>query len=320
MRETRIVAVLAPDGVVGVELAGACQVFAAASDPVSGEPLYDVRVCGSAAGTTVRAHGLDVFRAQTPYRFEDALEADTVIVPAAQVPAPEVLATVREAHRRGIRIASICTGAFVLAEAGLLDGRPAATHWAHAAELARRFPAVDVRTEDLYVDDGDLLTSAGVTAGLDLCLHLVRKDHGSAVAADVARRLVMAPHRDGGQAQYLTAPAIGSEGSLEPVMRWMHEHLTEPLTLTDIATHAAMSTRTLSRQFRAQTGSTPLQWLIRLRVHRAQELLETTDLTVDQIATASGFGSPVLLRQHFTKTLATTPTAYRRTFTRAAAG
>jgi transcriptional regulator GlxA family with amidase domain len=186
--------------------------------------------------------------------------------------------------------------------------------------LARRFPAVDVRTEHLYVDDGDLLTSAGVTAGLDLCLHLVRKDHGSAVAANVARRLVMAPHRDGGQAQYLTAPVIDSEGSLEPVMRWMHEHLTEPLTLTHIATHAAMSTRTLSRQFRAQTGSTPLQWLIRLRVHRAQDLLETTVLTVDQIATATGFGSPVLLRQHFTKTLATTPTAYRRTFARTAAG
>ncbi|MEU0089704.1 helix-turn-helix domain-containing protein [Kribbella sp. NPDC006257] len=312
----RIVGVLAGDGVVGVELAGACQVFAAAFDPVSGESLYDVRVCGSAAGTTVRAHGVDVFRAQAPYRFEDALEADTVIVPAAHVVSPEVLATVREAHRRGIRIASICTGAFVLAEAGLLDGRPAATHWAHAAELARRFPAVDVRTELLYVDDGDLLTSAGVTAGLDLCLHLVRKDHGSAVATNVARRLVMAPHRDGGQAQYLTAPVVDTEGSLEPVMRWMHEHLTEPLTLTGIATRAAMSTRTLNRQFRAQTGGTPLQWLIRLRVHRAQELLETTDLTIGQIATASGFGSPVLLRQHFTKTLATTPTAYRRTFAR----
>lgn len=257
---------------------------------------------------------MEIFRAQMPYRFEDALEAHTLVVPAAHAPDPEVVATVREAHRRGIRIASICTGAFVLAEAGLLDGRSAATHWVHAAELARRFPAVDVRTEVLYLDEGDLLTSAGVTAGLDLCLHLVRKDFGSAVAANVARRLVMAPHRDGGQAQYLTAPAVVNEGSLEPVMRWMHEHLTEPLTLASIAEHAAMSTRTLSRQFRAQTGSTPLQWLIRLRVHRAQELLETTDLAIDQIATACGFGSPVLLRQHFAKTLTTTPTAYRRTF------
>jgi transcriptional regulator GlxA family with amidase domain len=311
----RMVAVLAPDGAVGVELAGACQVFAAAYDSVSGEPLYDVRVCGSEAGTTIRAHGLEIFRAQAPYRFEDALEAHTLIVPAGHTTSPEVLATVSEAHRRGIRIASICTGAFVLAEAGLLDGRSAATHWAHAAELASRFPAVDVRTEVLYLDDGDLLTSAGVTAGLDLCLHLVRKDFGSAVATNVARRLVMAPHRDGGQAQYLTAPVVDNAGSLEPVMRWMHEHLAEPLTLTAIAEHATMSTRTLSRQFRAQTGSTPLQWLIRLRVHRAQELLETTGLTIDQIATTCGFGSPVLLRQHFAKTLATTPTTYRRTFT-----
>lgn len=310
----RIVAVLAVEGAVGLELAGACQVFAAAHDPVSGEPLYDVRVCGSPGGTTVRAHRLEIFRAQAPYRFEDALEADTMIVPASYTPSAEVLKVVREAHRRGVRIAAICTGAFTLAAAGLLDGRPAATHWAHAEELARRYPAVEVATDVLYLDDGDLLTSAGVTAGLDLCLHLVRQDHGSAVAANVARRLVMAPHRDGGQAQFLTAPAIAGEGSLEPVMRWMHEHLTEPLTLASIAGRASMSTRTLSRQFRAQTGSTPLQWLIRLRISRAQQLLETTALTIDQVATASGFGSPLLLRQHFTKALATTPTAYRRTF------
>jgi transcriptional regulator GlxA family with amidase domain len=262
----------------------------------------------------VRAHRLEIFRAQAPYGFEDALEADTLIVPASYEASGEVVDLVREAHRRGVRIASVCTGAFTLAAAGLLDGRPAATHWAHAEELTRRYPLVEVATDVLYLDDGDLLTSAGVTAGLDLCLHLVRRDYGSAVAANVARRLVMAPHRDGGQAQFLTAPAIAGDGSLEPVMRWMQDHLTEPLTLASIATQASMSTRTLSRQFRAQTGSTPLQWLIRLRVNRAQELLETTDLTIDQIATASGFGSPLLLRQHFTKALATTPTAYRRTF------
>ncbi|WP_433010738.1 GlxA family transcriptional regulator [Kribbella sp. CA-294648] len=310
----RIVAVLAIEGAVGLELAGACQVFAAAHDPVSGEPLYDVRVCGSSAGTTVRAHRLEIFRAQAPYGFDDALEADTLIVPASYEASGEVVELVREAHRRGVRIASVCTGAFTLAAAGLLDGRPAATHWAHAEELTRRYPLVEVATDVLYLDDGDLLTSAGVTAGLDLCLHLVRQDYGSAVAANVARRLVMAPHRDGGQAQFLTAPAIAGDGSLEPVMRWMQDHLTEPLTLASIAAHASMSTRTLSRQFRAQAGSTPLQWLIRLRVHRAQELLETTDLTIDQVATASGFGSPLLLRQHFSKALATTPTAYRRAF------
>ncbi|MEV6410646.1 helix-turn-helix domain-containing protein [Kribbella sp. NPDC051718] len=310
----RMIAVLAIEGAVGLELAGACQVFAAAHDPVSGEPLYDVRVCGDRAGTTVRAHRLEIFRAQAPYSFEEALEADTIIVPAAYTASEEVVELVREAHRRGIRIASICTGAFTLAAAGLLDGRMAATHWAHAERFAREYPQVEVATDVLYLDDGDLLTSAGVTAGLDLCLHLVRRDHGSAIAANVARRLVMAPHRDGGQAQFITAPTVAGEGSLEPVMRWMQEHLAEPLSLASIAAHASMSTRTLSRQFRAQTGSTPLQWLIRLRIDRAQELLETTDLTIDQIATTCGFGSPLLLRQHFTKALATTPTAYRRTF------
>ncbi|MDX6264006.1 MAG: AraC family transcriptional regulator, transcriptional activator FtrA [Kribbellaceae bacterium] len=308
------VAVLAIEGAVALEVAGACQVFAAAYDPVSGEPLYDVRVCGDRSGTTLRAHRVEIFRAQVPYSFEAALEADTVIVPASYAPSAEVVALVREVHRRGIRLASICTGAFTLAAAGLLDGRMAATHWAHAERLAREYPQVEVATDVLYLDDGDVLTSAGVTAGLDLCLHLVRRDHGSAVAASVARRLVMAPHRDGGQAQFITAPTVAGEGSLEPVMRWMQEHLAEPLSLASIAAHASMSTRTLSRQFRAQTGSTPLQWLIRLRINRAQELLETTDLTIDQIATACGFGRPLLLRQHFTKTLATTPTAYRRTF------
>jgi transcriptional regulator GlxA family with amidase domain len=276
-------------------------------------------VCGSREGTTIRAHRVEIFRAQAPYGFEEALEADTIIVPASYAVAPEIIELIAEAHRRGIRIASICTGAFALAEAGLLDGRQAATHWAHAEELARRYPKVDVVTDALYVDDGNLLTSAGVTAGLDLCLHLVRLDHASAVAANVARRLVMAPHRDGGQAQFIVSPAIAGEGSLEPVMRWMQEQLTEPLTLATISAHASMSTRTLSRQFRAQTGSTPLQWLIRLRLTRAQELLETTDLTIDQIATATGFGSPLLLRQHFTRAFATTPTAYRRTFHRAPA-
>ncbi|WP_343975796.1 GlxA family transcriptional regulator [Kribbella koreensis] len=310
----RTVAVLAIEGVVGVELTGACQVFAAAHDPASGEPLYDVRVCGDRAGTTVRAHRLEIFRAQAPYSFEEALEADTIIVPAAYKASAEVVALVREAHRRGIRIASICTGAFTLAEAGLLDGRMAATHWAHAERLASEYPQVEVATDVLYLDDGDLLTSAGVTAGLDLCLHLVRRDYGSAIAANVARRLVMAPHRDGGQAQFITAPTVAGEGSLEPVMRWMQENLAEPLSLASIAAQASMSTRTLSRQFRAQTGSTPLQWLIRQRITRAQELLETTGLTIDQIATSCGFGSPLLLRQHFAKTLATTPTAYRRTF------
>jgi AraC family transcriptional regulator, transcriptional activator FtrA len=303
------VAVLALDGTIGLELAGACQVFAAA------EGRYDVRVCGS-PGTTLVAHDLPILRVDPPYPLEEALRAHTLIVPASFEPADDVVELVREAHRREIRIASICTGAILLAEAGVLDGRPAATHWAHADALARRYPEVDVVVDALYVDDGDVLTSAGVTAGLDLCLHLVRSDYGSAVAATVARRLVMAPHRDGGQAQFGTAPALSGTDSLEPVMRWMLDQLAEPLSLTTIAGRAAMSPRTLSRQFRLQTGTTPLQWLIRQRLNRAQELLETTTLPVSQIATACGFTSPLHLRQHFTRTFSTTPTTYRRTFKR----
>ncbi|TWD79737.1 AraC family transcriptional regulator with amidase-like domain [Kribbella amoyensis] len=310
----KTVAVLAVDGVIGLEFAGACQVFAAAVDPVDGRPLYDVRVCGTDAGTQVMAVDREIFRAVTPYGLADVLTADTLIVPASFDPSDEVIDVVRLAHRRGVRVASICTGAFVLAAAGLLDGRQAATHWNHAAELSRRWPAVEVVTDVLYLDDGDVLTSAGVTAGLDLCLHLVRRDHGSAVAADVARRLVMAPHRGGGQAQFIAAPVVESNESLEPVLTWMTEHLTAPLTLAAIAAQAAMSTRTLSRRFRDQTGTTPLQWLIRLRLARAQELLETTDLSVAQVATAAGFGSALLLRQHFARAFGTTPTSYRRAF------
>jgi AraC family transcriptional regulator, transcriptional activator FtrA len=279
----------------------------------SAENLYDVRVCGS-PGTTLMAHDRPILRAEAPYPLAEALRAHTLIVPAAFEPTDEVVELVREAHRRGVRIASICTGAFLLAAAGVLDGRRATTHWAYADDLSRRYPEVEVVVDALYLDEGDVLTAAGVTAGLDLCLHLVRRDHGSAVAAAVARRMVMAPHRDGGQAQFITTPVVAGNDSLEPVMRWMRDQLAEPLTLADIAGRAAMSPRTLSRQFRAQTGTTPLQWLIRQRLTRAQELLETTTLPITRIAVLSGFTTPLLLRQHFTKTFATTPTTYRRTF------
>ncbi|MFI7061781.1 GlxA family transcriptional regulator [Kribbella sp. NPDC050124] len=303
------VAVLAAEGAIGLELAGACQVFATAKG------LYDVRVCG-APGTTLMAHDSPILKVEAPYPLSQALDAHTLIVPAAFDASDEVVELIREAHRRGVRIASICTGAFALAAAGVLDGRRATTHWAFADEFARRFPKVEVVADALYLDEGDVLTSAGVTAGLDLCLHLVRRDHGSAVAAAVARRMVMAPHRDGGQAQFVTMPVVSGNDSLEPVMRWMRDHLAEPLTLTTVAAQAAMSPRTLSRRFRAQTGTTPLQWLIRQRLARAQELLEATTLPVGQIATEAGFTTPLLLRQHFTKAFATTPTAYRRTLTR----
>ncbi|MFC0629319.1 GlxA family transcriptional regulator [Kribbella deserti] len=310
------IAILAVEGAVGLELTSAAHVFALAADPVTGKRLYDVLVCGRSGGSAVTAGGREILRAELPYAMEDALSADTVVVTASSIEPADAVEIVRRAHEGGARIASICTGAFVLGAAGLLDGRRATTHWAHAVRLAKRFPAVDVTHDELYVDEGDVLTSAGVTAGLDLCLHMVRRDHGSAVAALVARRMVMPPHRGGGQAQYLTSPIVAEGHSLQPVMHWMQEHLTEPLTLAKIAAQASMSTRTLSRQFRAQTGETPLRWLIRLRVHRAQELLEATDLGIEQVATACGFGTSVVLRQHFAKTLGTSPTAYRRTFAR----
>jgi transcriptional regulator GlxA family with amidase domain len=227
----------------------------------------------------------------------------------------ELLDVLQEAHARGARIASICTGAFVLAAAGLLDGHRATTHWAYAAELAKRYPRVDVDASALYIDDGRVVTSAGVAAGLDLCLHLVRRDHGATVAANVARRVVMPAQRDGGQAQFITYEEPGDDNSsLEPTMHWARENLQLPLTIADIAGHAAMSSRTLNRRFKAQTGTTPLRWLIRQRLIRAQQLLETTKLPVEEVAEVAGFGSPVALRQHFARALETSPLAYRRAF------
>jgi transcriptional regulator GlxA family with amidase domain len=227
----------------------------------------------------------------------------------------ELLDVLREAHLRGARITSICSGAFVLAAAGLLDRRRATTHWACAKELAERYPALRVDPSVLYIDDGDVLTSAGVAAGLDLCLHLVRTDHGATVAANAARRVVMPAQRDGGQAQFIVyeEPQEGS-GTLEPVMHWMRENLNHPLDLADIANRASMSPRTLNRRFKAQTGTTPIQWLIRQRLIRARTLLETTTLPVEDIAGRSGFGSAIALRQHFARALSTSPQAYRRTF------
>ncbi|WP_280181344.1 GlxA family transcriptional regulator, partial [Nocardia farcinica] len=217
----------------------------------------------------------------------------------------------------GTRIASICTGTFPLAATGLLDGLRATTHWAAAEALARAHPAVTVDPDVLYVDnDGRVLTSAGAAAGLDLCLHLVRRDYGSAVAADAARLAVMPLEREGGQAQFIVAPLppAPSGSALEPLLIWLQDNLSRPLTLGEIAAHAGTSTRTLLRQFRDQTGTTPLRWLHRARIHRAQHLLETTDHTVERIATQVGFGSPTTFRERFTRVTGVTPHAYRRSF------
>ncbi|MFC0844525.1 helix-turn-helix domain-containing protein [Streptomyces noboritoensis] len=251
----------------------------------------------------------------------DALErADTVVVPGWQpvdgaVPTA-VLDALRAAHRRGARIVSICTGAFVLARAGLLDGRRATTHWRHTDRLAAEYPEAEVDPDVLYVDHGDVATSAGGGAGIDLCLHLVRRDHGAAHAARIARDMVLPPHREGSQLQYavLPVPARAADESLAPLLDWASAHLHTPLTLDRLAAHAGVSGRTLARRFTDQLGVSPGQWLLRRRVDAARVLLEETDLPVEAVAARVGLASAVNLRRRFRAALGTTPGAYRRTF------
>jgi transcriptional regulator GlxA family with amidase domain len=246
---------------------------------------------------------------------------DTVVVPGyvgvLRPPPAPVLASLRAAAARGARVMSICTGAFALAYAGLLDGRRAATHWDSAAYLAQRFPSVDVDPDVLYVDDGDILTSAGVAAGLDLCLHVVRSDHGATVAARIARYTVVAPHRDGDQAQFIEQPIPAPRGgtSLLATCTWALDHLHERLDLARLAEHAGVSPRTFARHFHAEVGTTPLRWVLAQRVLLARQLLEQTDRPIDAVAHACGFRTAPNLRRHFTRATGTTPTAYRRAFT-----
>jgi transcriptional regulator GlxA family with amidase domain len=251
----------------------------------------------------------------------EALEgADTIVVPGYEDvrrrPPDPLLRALRHAASRGARLVSICTGAFTLAWAGLLDGRRATTHWVACEALSQMFPAVRVDPGVLYTDDGDVLTSAGVAAGLDLCLHIVRTDHGAAVAAEIARHTVVAPHRDGGQAQFIQQPLAQptGDGSVAPVMAWALDHLDQRLHLPRLAEVASMSVRNFSRRFRAETGATPLQWLLAQRVARARELLETTTLTVETIAHRCGFTDAPTLRRHFARQTGTTPRAYRAAF------
>jgi len=244
--------------------------------------------------------------------------AHTVIIPGVANPtmpiADEIIDAVRGAAASGARIASICSGAFVLAATGLLDGLRATTHWLATSELAARYPAIDVDPNVLFVDNGQFLTSAGAAAGLDMCLHMVRRDYGSAVAADAARLSVMPLEREGGQAQFIVHEPPSSGASLGPLLQWMEQSLSRALPLDVIAARAGMSTRTLSRRFREQTGTTPLQWLLSARVRRAQQLLETTTLSVEQIATAVGFESAATLRDRFSRLVGANPGTYRRTF------
>ncbi|MBB5117002.1 AraC family transcriptional regulator [Streptomyces eurocidicus] len=290
------------------------------------DPWYDLRLCavGADRGRAASAHG---FGLRTPYGPEGLLGADTVIVPSVpeacveggrELP-PELISVLREAAAGGARMVSLCAGAFALAEAGVLDGRRATCHWMHTEELAQRYPGVRVDDSVLYVDDGDVLTSAGVTAGLDLCLHLVRHDLGAHVANQLARRLVVPAHRPGGQAQYvdLSVPAAGDDG-LAPVLQWATEHLDRPLTVDDLARRAGLSPRTFFRRLHAATGTTPLKWLLNQRLARAQALLEATDLSIERIGERSGLGTGANLRRHFAQHLGVSPTDYRRAFPNAA--
>jgi len=303
--------VLALDQVVAFDLAIPAQVFGHTEE----RERYALCVCAERAGPVQTSTGFEVVAA----RGLDAVrEADTVVVPGMEQPAAErpaaVLEAIRAADARGARLVSICTGAFALAAAGVLEGRRVATHWRHAAELQALHPGLVVDSKVLYVDDGRVLSSAGVAAGIDLCLHVVARDHGAERANAIARRMIMAPHRGGGQAQFVERPLPPDSGGLAATRAWMLEHLDQPLTVADMARHAVVSERSFARHFRAETGTSPLRWLHEQRVLHARRLLEQSDLPVEDVATSCGFGTATTLREHFARALHSTPTAYRRAF------
>ncbi|MFI6017647.1 helix-turn-helix domain-containing protein [Streptomyces sp. NPDC051287] len=306
------VALAVTDGMLHYELSVAIEVFGADVTHIV-DPWYDFFLCGSGPVQVGR------FRVEPDRGLDHLAHADTVIVPGwadtGSEPPADLVEAVRAAHAAGARVASLCTGAFVLGAAGLLDGRRATTHWAHTQDLARRHPAARVDPDVLYVDNGDVLTAAGKAAAMDLCLHLVRLDHGSAVANKIARRLVVPPHREGGQAQFIATP-VPAPGNhpLDELFPWTLERLDQPLSVEDLARQARMSTRHLGRHFKHLTGTTPLRWLHTQRIRRAQELLETTDATVDTIAVAVGMGTATTLRRHFHRSVGVPPDTYRRTF------
>lgn len=305
------VAVLALPGALPMEVGMPFQVLGA-----GGLLPYEVVLCAAHPGPVATSGG---FAVVATAGLDALAPADTVVVPAfadhlAPVDAP-VLDALRSAHARGARVASICVGAFALAQAGLLDGRRATTHWLHTDELAAGFPHVTVDPAVLFVDEGDVLTSAGVASGIDLCLHLVRTDHGAAAANRVARRVVAAPHRDGGQAQFIArTDDPDHQTTLAATRAWALARLHEPLTVADLARHACVSERTLARAFTAETGAAPLRWLNRARVDRACELLETTDAPVDVVAERSGLGTAANLRLHLRRAVGVSPGEYRATF------
>ena len=318
-------AVLLLDQQAAIEVAIACQAFGTPPERHAGD-WYDLRLCaidGAGAMVGLRAWfdhqgPAGVFGSRADHGLDDLVSADTVVVPGTGDvhgdPPAEALAAVRAAHARGARMVSLCSGAFVLAAAGVLDGRTATCHWTHAPILADRFPAVTVDPNILYTPDPDVLTSAGLMAGIDLCLHLLREDLGAGVANAVARRMIVPPHRAGGQAQYMESPmSLPRSGSgLGEVLDWAMARLEAPIGVGDIAARAGVSVRTLIRRFQAELGSTPSRWLIVQRLARARELLERTPLPVDLVAARSGLGSAPNLRAHFAREFGVSPTRYRR--------
>jgi AraC family transcriptional regulator, transcriptional activator FtrA len=310
----RRVAVIVDEGVATFELAIPCEVFGVDRSS-TGLPKFEFFVCSPEAGPVMTSSGFQVI---APHRLDPVETADLVVVPPCgedYVPPPAIAAALQRAAARGAMVASLCTGAFTLARAGLLDGRRATTHWFHEDEFVRTFPTVEFVCDKLYIEDGPISTSAGTAAGIDLCLHLVRKAYGAAAANGIARRMIVPPHRDGGQAQFVEAPVRPREAdTLAPVLDWAAARLDEDLSVSRLAAQAAMSERTFARRFRDETGTTPHQWVMLQRVALAERLLEAGGMGVEEVARRCGFGSAAMLRHHFARLRRTTPTAYRRTF------
>ena len=315
MRSVRV-AVLAFEGVSLFHLSVPGIVFGVEPAP-SGLPPYEMRYCAATPGRVRSDQGIEI---EVPDGLEVMAKADIVVVPAWSHPehiAPKALThALQQAHARGAQVVGLCLGAFVLGDAGLLDGRRATTHWACRELFARRFPRTEFHPDVLYVDDGNVITSAGTVAAIDCCLNLVRQRHGADVANRVARMLVTPPHRQGGQAQYIEQPVpiLPSESRLPGVLDWARAHLAEPLTLDTLADTARMSRRTFTRRFREATGTTVVKWLALERIARAQQLLETTDLPIERVAAEVGFGTALSLRQYFSDQVGTSPSLYRRAF------
>jgi len=312
--DQRNVAVLTYDGLGAFEFGIVAEVFGLPR-PEMGPDWYRFQACSLKPGRLRATGGVTIY---APGRIADLSRAGTIIIPgwkSSETPPPQLISALRRAHAAGARLVSICSGVFVLAATGLLDGKRATTHWRYAELLRQRYPQIRVEPDVLYVDEGSILTSAGSAAGIDLCLHIVRLDFGAEAANEVARRLVMPPHREGGQAQYVrdaarSAPADG----LAPVLQWAEGHLHQELSVEQLARKAAMSPRTFARRFLEQTGTSPHQWLMHQRLLAAQRRLEKTAESVDRVAEAVGLGNASTLRQYFSRVLRTTPTAYRRQF------